>query len=76
MGDFRCYVFSETDRNVSIKAHEAFASARSADLAPILAEMQAKGVTSFNGLAGALTEAGIHGAGRLDVEPGPGSTGA
>ena len=59
MGGFRGYVFSESDRHVGIETRRASASARSADLAPILADMRSKGVTSLNGLARALTEAGI-----------------
>ena len=59
MGGFRGYVPSEADRQASQAARKARAGARGADLAPILADMRAKGVTSLNGLAKALTEAGI-----------------
>jgi DNA invertase Pin-like site-specific DNA recombinase len=59
MGGFRGYVPSDGDRKVALQARQARAAARGADLAPIVADMQAKGTTSLNGLAKALTEAGI-----------------
>ena len=59
MGGFRGYVPTEADRQASAATRQASAAARGADLAPILADMRAKGVTSLAGLAKALTEAGI-----------------
>lgn len=43
----------------SVAARQERAAARSADLAPIIAELRASGVTSLNGLAKALSERGI-----------------
>lgn len=45
--------------DASLKARQARAAARGADLAPIVAELKAGGVTSLNGLAKALTERGV-----------------
>ena len=52
-------IFTEADQAASKATRRARAAARAADLAPILAELQAQGVTSCGGLARALTEAGI-----------------
>jgi Recombinase len=41
------------------EAVQARANKRAADLAPIIAELRAVGITSFNGIAGALNERGI-----------------
>lgn len=59
MGGFRGYVPGADDREASLQTRQSRAAARGADLAPVVARMQADGVTSLNGLARALTEAGI-----------------
>ncbi len=56
---FRGKTFTEADHAAAKQARQARAVARGADLAPIVHEMQAAGVTSLNGLAKALTERGI-----------------
>lgn len=47
------------DHAAAKQVRQAHAAARGADLAPIVREMQAAGVTSLNGLAKGLTERGI-----------------
>lgn len=59
MGGFRGYTPGNAEREASAKARKAYAEARGADLAPILADMRGKGITSLGGLARALSEAGI-----------------
>ena len=59
LGGFRGRTFTEADHAAAKRARKASAEARGADLAPILADMRAKGITSLGGLARALTEAGI-----------------
>jgi hypothetical protein len=44
---------------VNNEARQSRADARAADLAPIIAELQAAGVTSLRGIAAALNERGI-----------------
>jgi hypothetical protein len=46
--------FGHRAPNTADKARTARAAARAADLAPIIAELQANGVTSLNGIAAAL----------------------
>jgi DNA invertase Pin-like site-specific DNA recombinase len=46
-------------RKLATEAIQARASAKAADIAPIIAELQAAGVTSQTGLAKSLTEKGI-----------------
>ena len=45
--------------SIADKARTARAVARAADLAPIVKELQATGVTSLNGIAEALNERGV-----------------
>jgi hypothetical protein len=45
--------------SIADKARTARAVARAVDLSPIIAELQAAGITSLNGIAAALTERGI-----------------
>jgi hypothetical protein len=47
-------------RRAGTEARRARADAREANLAPIIAELQAAGVTSLKGVAEALNERGIH----------------
>ena len=47
------------DRRAGIEARQARAAAKAADLAPILKELQAAGITSLRGVAAALNERGI-----------------
>jgi hypothetical protein len=42
-----------------VALRKATAKARAADLAPVIAQLKAEGVTSFGALAKALTERGI-----------------
>ena len=50
-------VFSAEAREISRQARQAASEARAADLAPVIAELQAAGATSLGGLPGALTSA-------------------
>ncbi len=59
LGGYRGRAFTDADHAAAKHARQTRAVARGADLAPIVADMQAKGTTSLNGLAKALTEAGI-----------------
>ena len=59
LGGYRGRAFTDADHAAAKQARQASAAARGADLAPIVADMRAKGVTSLGGLAKALTEAGI-----------------
>jgi hypothetical protein len=44
---------------IADKSRTVCAVANAADLAPIIAELQAAGITSLNGIADALTERGV-----------------
>ena len=59
MGGFRGYVVTADQRKASLQTRQARAAARGADLTGTVRKMQADGITSLNGLAKALTEAGI-----------------
>ena len=59
MGGFRGYVPTAADVQAATEARQARADARAADLAPIIAELRAEGVTTLSGLAVALTARGI-----------------
>ncbi|MCF3638727.1 recombinase family protein [Rhizobium sp. TRM95111] len=59
LGGFRGSVISDDARKASQEARRAKASARAADLMPVIDEIRACGVTSANGIATALTSKGI-----------------
>ena len=59
LGGNRGAIISDEAREVSREARHAASEARAADLAPVIAELQAAGVTSLGGLATGLTERGI-----------------
>jgi DNA invertase Pin-like site-specific DNA recombinase len=59
LGGFKGYYLSEEDRLAAAAALKASAKAFGADLAPIIGELRARGITSLNALAKALTEQGI-----------------
>ena len=59
LGGNRGSIISAEAREVSRKARLAASEARVADLAPVIAELQAAGVTSLSGLARGLSERGI-----------------
>jgi DNA invertase Pin-like site-specific DNA recombinase len=55
LGGFKGYCLGEADRQAASAALKAKVKALAADLAPIIAELRARGVTSLNGIAQALT---------------------
>jgi DNA invertase Pin-like site-specific DNA recombinase len=59
LGGHRGVVISAEAREASRKARQTASQARAADLAPVIAELRAAGVTSLGGLARGLTERGI-----------------
>ena len=59
LGGFRGYVPTREDGLASAAVLKATAQAFAADLAPIIAELRAQGVTSLNAIAKALTEQGV-----------------
>ena len=59
LGGFRGYVPTREDNLASAAVLKATAQAFAADLAPIIAELRAQGVTSLNAIAKALTEQGV-----------------
>jgi hypothetical protein len=59
LGGDRGDQLTDKARALGCKARTAQADARAADLAPIVAELQASGVTSLRGIAKALNERGI-----------------
>ncbi len=59
LGGFRGHTVDDDARQASTAARTAKAAARAADLAPVISELKAAGVTSLNGIARALTERGI-----------------
>jgi DNA invertase Pin-like site-specific DNA recombinase len=59
LGGFRGYVPTRDDSLASTAVLKAKAKAFANDLAPILAELRAQGVTSLNGIAKALTEQSV-----------------
>jgi hypothetical protein len=46
-------------QRTGLVARQTRANKHAADLAPIIAELRAAGITTFNGIAGALNERGI-----------------
>ena len=59
MGGFRGHVITDEQRMAGLQSRQARAAARGADLAGTVRRMQSEGATGLNGLARALTEAGI-----------------
>jgi DNA invertase Pin-like site-specific DNA recombinase len=59
LGGYRGAAITPEAREASQRARKAASRARAADLAPIVAEIQAEGVRSLNGIAKALTARGI-----------------
>jgi hypothetical protein len=59
LGGNRGVVISRAARKAGREVQMARATARAADLAPVLKELREAGVTSLGGLARALTERGI-----------------
>jgi DNA invertase Pin-like site-specific DNA recombinase len=59
LGGNRGSIISAEAREVSRQARHAISEARAADLAPVIAELQAAGVTSLGGHARGLTGRGI-----------------
>src|SRR4051794_18497006 len=59
LGGNRGSIISAEAREISRQARHAASEARAVDLAPVIAELQAAGVTSLGGLARGLTERGI-----------------
>jgi hypothetical protein len=51
--------FTPAARRAGIEARQARADAKAADLAPILKELQAVGVTTLEGIAAALDKRGV-----------------
>ena len=59
LGEDRGMVISDGGRRAAAKTRTARAEARAADLAPLIAELQAQGVTTLRDIAKALNERGI-----------------
>lgn len=59
LGGFRNRLFTAEDHKAALMARQDRAEARGVDLAPVLDQLHADGVTSLGGLARALTERGI-----------------
>src|SRR3954451_23659374 len=59
LGGNRGVIISAEAREISRKARRGASEAPAADLAPVIAELQATGVTSLGGLARGLSERGI-----------------
>ena len=59
LGGDRGVVPSKKTRAKAVEALQARADAKAADLAPIIAELQAAGKTSLRAIAGALNDLGI-----------------
>jgi hypothetical protein len=51
--------FTPAARRASLQARRARANKRAADLAPIISELRAAGITSLTGIAAALEERGV-----------------
>jgi hypothetical protein len=51
--------FTPAARRAGVEARQARADARAADLAPIVAELQAAGLTTLEGVAAALNDRGV-----------------
>ena len=59
LGGYRGVSPSDDDRASAKAQRNAVANARAADLAPVVAELKAAGVTTLSGIARALTERNI-----------------
>jgi hypothetical protein len=59
LGGFRGRPIDDAARRASVATRKAKAKARAADLAPVIDDLRAEGVTSLNGIAKALTARGI-----------------
>jgi DNA invertase Pin-like site-specific DNA recombinase len=59
LGGNRGVMLTETAREAGRAVRASRADARAADLAPVIAELRERGVTTLNGIAQALTERGI-----------------
>jgi DNA invertase Pin-like site-specific DNA recombinase len=59
LGGLRSTGLSDADRAVGRQTMQARSQARAAELAPVIQELRAAGVTSFLGLAKALTDRGV-----------------
>jgi DNA invertase Pin-like site-specific DNA recombinase len=59
LGGYRGVTPSSKDRAKAVEALQARANAKAADLAPVIAELQAAGRTSLRAIAAGLNEAGI-----------------
>lgn len=59
LGGYRGVSPDKAAYEASLSIRKASAKARAADLAPVIAQLRAEGVTSLGGLAKALTERGI-----------------
>ena len=59
LGGFRGHVVDDGARRASLATRRAVSAARAADIAPVIAELRASGVTSLLGIASALHERGI-----------------
>lgn len=59
LGGFRGSKISDEARAIGLASRQATAQARSTDLAPVIAELRAKGASSLGALAAGLSELGI-----------------
>ncbi len=59
LGGFRGVKVDDEARALSIASRKAIAGARAGEIAPVIAEIQAAGITSLGALAKALTDRGI-----------------
>jgi DNA invertase Pin-like site-specific DNA recombinase len=59
LGGFRGHAVDDAARSASLAVRRSAATARASDLAPVIAELRASGVTSLRGIAGGLRERGI-----------------
>lgn len=59
LGGYKGHTFTEAEHEASARARRARSEAQAARLGPVIAELQAAGITSAYGLAKALNERGI-----------------
>jgi hypothetical protein len=59
LGSNRVNRFTPAARRAGVEARQARADAKAADLAPVIAELRAAGVTTLEGIAAALDERGL-----------------
>ena len=59
LGGFRGHAIDDGARRASLATRRAVSAAKAADIAPVIAELRASGVTSLGGIASALRERGI-----------------